>query len=148
MSDPRELEQKKTYLDLLAIGHYINGGLMALVMMFMILAVSVMGFVPLIQGGAEGAVASFFMVAAFGLLITFGAAYAVLNLVTARSLQTRRRYTLCMVTSLVNCLNAPLGTVLGVLTIVVLAGLDVKEMFGAAPPPPATGVPVAPPAGA
>ena len=61
-----------------------------------------------------------------GLLCLAGAA---LNVLAARSLQTRRRWMLCAIVAGLNCLQVPLGTVLGVFTLVVLNRPDVRPAF-------------------
>lgn len=51
------------------------------------------------------------------------------NLITAHSLAVRRNYTFCLVISGINCMLAPIGTALGVFTIVVLLRPSVKRLF-------------------
>jgi hypothetical protein len=46
-----------------------------------------------------------------------------------RFLQLRRNYIFCMVAAGFACLQVPLGTVLGVFTIIVLQRPEVKRMF-------------------
>ncbi|MBI1247222.1 hypothetical protein GC197_05180 [bacterium] len=65
------------------------------------------------------------------------AAYAVIigivmvcHLITARSLSTRTNYTFCIVIGAVTCLSFPLGTILGVFTIIILIRPSVKSLFG------------------
>jgi hypothetical protein len=64
-----------------------------------------------------------------------GAVAVGLNLVTARSLRDRKRHTLCLLTSGLNCMHVPLGTLLGVFTIVVLCRPAVSAAFRSAGPP-------------
>jgi len=45
----------------------------------------------------------------------------------------RIHYRYCFVMACLSCVNMPLGTVLGVFTIVVLVRPGVKELFGRAP---------------
>ena len=54
---------------------------------------------------------------------------AVLLAWSGRCLAQRRRYIFCMVMAAIACLFVPLGTVLGVFTIVVLAKPEVKATF-------------------
>lgn len=61
-----------------------------------------------------------------GLLIIAG---IVLNVLTATSLSRRRNRTLCFVTAGLNCLQFPLGTLLGVFTIIVLSRESVRLKF-------------------
>ena len=50
-------------------------------------------------------------------------------MVAGRSLLVMRRYTYCLVIAVVTCLGIPLGTVLGVTSLVVLNREDVRELF-------------------
>ena len=59
-----------------------------------------------------------------------GLAFALLLAFAGRSLQKRRRYTYCFVIACIACLFMPVGTVLGVFTIVVLSRTSVKTLFG------------------
>ena len=77
-----------------------------------------------------------------GLLIAAGAAGVVLilawafsNILAGRYLRQRKHHTFCLVMAGINCLNMPLGTALGIFSIVVLIRPTVKAMFATAPPP-------------
>jgi hypothetical protein len=67
------------------------------------------------------AFAAFFIVAGWTL--------AGLMVLAGRSLAARTRYTFCLVIGAVECLFMPVGTVLGVFTIIVLVRESVKGMF-------------------
>jgi hypothetical protein len=69
---------------------------------------------------------------------------AVVNFLAGRWLKQRRQWMPIIVVSVLNALNVPIGTLLGVITIVVLVGDDVRAAFDrggatAAAPPSATG---------
>lgn len=55
----------------------------------------------------------------------------IVNFMTARCLSRRKSRTFCLVVAGLNCLQVPLGTVLGVFTIVVLMRDSVRTKFGA-----------------
>lgn len=57
---------------------------------------------------------------------------AFLLLLSGLSLRAQRRYWLCFVTACVICLSVPLGTALGVFTLLVLSRPSVKQLFGVA----------------
>lgn len=57
----------------------------------------------------------------------------VLNLMSGLYLQARKHRTFSIFTAAVNCLHMPLGTVLGVLTIVVLLRDTIRESYEAQP---------------
>ncbi len=61
-------------------------------------------------------------------LVTFEA-MAALSFLTARFLSRRQRFAFCVVISVVNCLCMPLGTALGVFTILILQRPSVKAVF-------------------
>ncbi len=54
---------------------------------------------------------------------------AILAFVTARRIAARRSWTFCFVTSVVQCLQIPFGTALGIFTILVLQRPAVKARF-------------------
>ena len=56
----------------------------------------------------------------------------VLNVLAGIYLRAKKHRTLCIVVAALNCLHVPLGTILGIFTIVVLARSSVREAF--APP--------------
>lgn len=66
------------------------------------------------------------MYAFMGVLLVLG---LVLNLLVAASLRQRRRWMLCAVVSGLNCLQMPLGTILGVFTLVLINRSDVRATF-------------------
>jgi hypothetical protein len=122
-------QQKSNYLDILAVFHYVNGGLTA------ILTLGALGFLGIGLGGATDwgghwePEAGCSIIAIMTLIFILLGGYAVLNLLTGRAIQTRRGYVLCLLTSAVNCLNMPLGTLLGIFTLVLLADAEVRPLF-------------------
>ncbi len=54
---------------------------------------------------------------------------AALSFLTGRFLARRQHPTFCIVVSALDCMCMPLGTALGVFTILVLQRPSVKEMF-------------------
>jgi hypothetical protein len=56
-------------------------------------------------------------------------AMAALIIYTGSSLRARKRPTLCKVMACLVCLNVPLGTALGVWTLVVLGRDSVRRLF-------------------
>ncbi len=91
--------------------------------------------------------------------ILIGETLAICLFIAARSLAHRRRYTFCFVVAVMSCLSMPMGTVLGIFTIIVLCRPTVKTLFGrsngapvgeaeaespyTAPPPPPSPPPMA-----
>lgn len=67
----------------------------------------------------------------FGLI--FGMSLAVALFLTGRWLAARKHPTFCFVVSCIQCINMPLGTLLGVFTIIVLNRPSVRALFAAGP---------------
>jgi hypothetical protein len=63
------------------------------------------------------------------LIVLIPMAATVLHLMFARCLQTRRAYVFCMVMAAWTCLSVPIGTAIGVLTLVVLMRPSVRQLF-------------------
>ncbi len=121
---------------MLAIFHYIVAGLLALMacIPFIHLAIGlVMLFAPRSFNGGPSppppAFVGMILIVVAGFFIVCGWTAAVLLAWSGRCLAQRRRYIFCMVMAAIACLFVPLGTVLGVFTIVVLAKPEVKATF-------------------
>jgi hypothetical protein len=129
------MTQDEQHLDLLAIFHYVVGGLMALVPCFGFIHVG-MGIAMLcgaFDGGKEAPPPLFgwFLILLPGLFMTAAWTLAGLIIAAGRKLNKRRAYTFCLVMGAIECLLMPLGTVLGVFTIIVLTRESVKDLFAA-----------------
>ena len=61
--------------------------------------------------------------------IVLGWVFAALVAFAGRNLARRTRYNYCLVMAGIECIFMPVGTVLGVFTIIVLVRDSVKEMF-------------------
>ncbi len=81
--------------------------------------------------GTAGPPAAFgwFFILFSGVMILFGWTLAVCSFLSARNLTRRTRYMFCIVIAGVQCLVMPIGTVLGVFTIIVLNRPSVKVLF-------------------
>ena len=124
----RDLE----HLKLLSIFHYVAAGMVALVAcipfihFFMGLAMALGAFD---EGDPATRPVGLGIMAFAALFIAAGWALAALMVLAGRSLAKRRRYTFCLVMGGIECLFMPVGTVLGVFTIIVLVRDSVKELF-------------------
>ena len=65
--------------------------------------------------------------------VLFGWTMAILLLIAGRFLKRHKRRTFCMVVAAISCLFMPVGTVLGVFTIIVLSRATVKTLFEETP---------------
>lgn len=133
--------QDLEHLRLLSIFHYIVGGLTAVFSLFpvfhllfglaMVLAPAVFDA----EAKMPPALIGWFFILFAGAFIGAGWALAGVIIAAGRGLATRRWYTFCLVVAGVECLIMPLGTVLGVFTLIVLLRDSVKQLFADARSP-------------
>lgn len=124
------------HIRLLAIFHYVLAGIIGVFSCFPILhlilgALIVSGALDSPQGPQPPAAIGWIFIAIPATMMLFGFGTAITVLLAARSLYGQRRYTFCLVVAALECLFMPLGTILGVLTIVVLVRESVKHKFAA-----------------
>ncbi|MCK5132171.1 MAG: hypothetical protein KAR40_08495 [Candidatus Sabulitectum sp.] len=122
----------KDTLHMLAVFHYVIAGLIALVACIPLihLTVGLSLTVGAITGdepvlGIVGAV--FTLVAALIILIGWG--LAVFIFFVGRNLDRQTKYQFCMIGAGVLCIFMPLGTILGVFTLITLQEDSVKALF-------------------
>ncbi len=132
-----DMNQDAEHLKLLSIFHYVVGGLLgccACIPIFhLIFGIICLTAPQLLQGPKSDQ----FPTTLFGALITVvaatmilvGWAVAICVIVAGRFLARRVHYTFCLVVAAIACLFMPFGTVLGVLTIIVLMRPSVKALF-------------------
>ena len=125
---PDPLEQKKSYLDVLAIFHYVYGGIGLLFVLFAGLIMGGVFSIPEVYRDMRTD-AGCLPIIVVGFFIALGAVYCLLNLLAGRWLQQRRQRVPILVVSGLNCLNFPLGTLLGIFVIVLLARVEVAALF-------------------
>lgn len=132
--------QDAQHLQLLSIFHYVVAGLAALFSLLPVFHV-VLGVMIASQAArgapdeAIGAVIGWMFAAFACAIVLAGLAYAVTLALAGRYLAQRRRYTFCMVMAAISCIFVPVGTVLGVFTLLVLLRPSVLEAFEGAPEP-------------
>ena len=132
----RDTEQ----LNLLAIFHYVAGGLAALFSFFPLLYTSVgVIFIFAARYGTakpgEELPPEFlgWIFTVIGLvLFVIGIAMAILILIAGRCLSRRKAYSFTFVVACIECLFVPFGTILGVFTIVALSRESVRALFSKA----------------
>jgi ABC-type amino acid transport system permease subunit len=128
---PMSASEKDT-LHLLAVFHYVIAGLIALAASFPLIHLAV--GVSLAVGGVSseepvmGSAGTTLAVIA-ALLITIGWGFAVFIFIAGKNLYRQTKYQLCMVGAGVVCIFLPLGTILGVFTLVTLQEDSVKQLF-------------------
>lgn len=129
------MRQDKHHLDLLSTLYYVLGGLTAL---FSCLPMIHLGMGIAMLAGAfdtdqepvPEAVGWLFVIMGAG-LIACGWAMAICLVLAGRNLGRRRGRTFCIVIAAIACLMVPLGTALGVFTLIVLMKDEVIELFAA-----------------
>jgi hypothetical protein len=134
------MNQDMEHLRLLAIFHYVVAGLAALFSFFPLLYTTVGAiFIFAARHGTakpgEELPPEFlgWIFAVMGsVLFLIGLAMAICILIAGRSLALRKRYTFALVMACIECLFIPLGTILGVFTIVVISRESVRGLFSTA----------------
>ena len=127
--------QDEEHLRILSIVHYVFAGLVALFACFPVIHLVVgIGLLAAGKSPSEGGPPAFLGVFFIGLALVFillGWSVAALVAYAGRCLARRERHMLCVVVGgLEAAMCVPLGTVLGVLTIIVLMRPSVKQAFG------------------
>lgn len=130
-SQKQDLEQLK----LLSLFHYIMAGLTALVALFPIVHL-IIGIIFIVapesmesNGEAPPVFFGWLFVIFASVFILAGWILAIFILVAGRKLAHRRSRIFCIVVAAIECMFFPLGTALGVFTIVVLMRESVIELF-------------------
>ncbi len=126
--------EQRNNLDTIAIFHFISGGLKIFASLFVLIYV-VMGAGMIVSGGHSGGAE---MQITGGVILIFGlfgfllvVAMGIMSILCGKYLKERRNRIFCMVISGIACMNAPLGTVLGVFTILEIEKPEVKPLFEA-----------------
>jgi len=123
-------------LDLLAVFHYVVGGIMALFSCLPFMHV-LMGL-AVVSGkffeNAEGstppdAIFGWFFVVMGSVFILFGWAISICIIIAGRKLKQRRSRMFCMVVAGIECMFMPFGTVLGVFTLIALNKDSIKQTY-------------------
>ena len=126
------MNQDLEHLKLLAIFHYVLAGMTALGSLLPVFHL-VIGLALLSGNLGNGPPpppeVGYFFVGIAGFFILTGLTIAAFLFFAGRCLARQRHYGLCFCVAAVSCLFMPLGTVLGVFTLVVLSRDTVKQCF-------------------
>ncbi len=139
--DPRVFEDA-SHLRSLAIAHYVLAGLTAMIACLPLIHVGL--GIMMVSGSFFGSASSpssmppdqfmgWFFIAFGSVFVLLGWALAVAKFLVGRWLSARKHMTFCFVVACIECLNMPLGTILGVFTMVTLNKPSVKALFAAGP---------------
>jgi hypothetical protein len=127
------MSQNEDNLRLLSIFHYIIGTLAALFSFLTLpfLVIAYPAFFVFKQVDDSKTIPSafwpFLLIPCVGLIIIW--IFAALIFAAGRSLAKHKRYTFCLVIAVIECLFIPFGSVLGVLTLILLTRSPVKQLF-------------------
>ena len=131
----QQVNEDLSHLKILSICFYVKAGLTAITALFfsiyIILGVVVMTADDIPRRANEPPPELFggiFVGVGIVLMLIFFA-LAFLAFWAGRSLSKHKNYTFCMVIGGLVCLSMPLGTILGIFTIIVLARDSVKALF-------------------
>lgn len=134
LRDPRKADAE--HLRILAILHYVFGGLGVLALGFLAAHWALLRFIfnnPGVWKEAPGGPPPAQFFAMFQWFYLVGAAFFLagmaLNFISARCLQQRRARTFSLVVAGLNCLVAPVGPILGVFTLMVLLRPSVFALY-------------------
>ena len=126
------MTQDEQHLDLLAIFHYVVGGLTAVFSCMFLFHVG-MG-IAMLNGAFDGKnpppkFFAWLFILVGSVFIVAGWTLAAFMIAAGRRLKRRASHTFCLVVAGLECLLMPFGTVLGVFTLVVLMKEPVKQLF-------------------
>jgi hypothetical protein len=125
------------HLNLLSIFHFVGAGLALLGILFLIVHYTFMHFIftnPEMWQNQKGGPPPvqffsifivFYIIAGIWFVVS-----AILNVLSGLFLHTRKNRTFSLVVAGINCIHMPLGTVLGIFTIIVLSRPSVRELYG------------------
>jgi len=133
MTKPQKQDAEQ--LRLLSLFHYIIAGLTALVSLFPVVHL-IMGILFIVapeiwENSGEAPPKAFgwiFIIVAAGFIL-FGWTVAILMVVAGRKIAQRKSRSFCIGVAAIECLFFPLGTALGIFTIIVLVRDSVADLF-------------------
>jgi len=135
-TEAQDLKTDREQLRLLAIFHYIVGGAAMLFSSFFLIHVAfgialLLGLFPAKNG--EGPLPQIFVgglvLLAGSTAVLCGWTFGILTVYSGRCLALQRRWMFSLVIAALCCAFAPIGTVLGVFTIIVLMRDSVKRLY-------------------
>jgi len=138
-SRDRQKSVDEQHLKLLSVFHFVGAGLAGLGIAFVALHYALFSTVMDVaarQGTSAAPPPAEFFALFRWVYVVLGLMYGsslVLNLLAGGYLRARRHRIFCIVVASLNCLHMPLGTILGIFTIVVLIRDSVRESFDRVP---------------
>lgn len=127
------MNKDSEHLKWLSISFYVYAGLTAFISLFPFIHLSI--GIAMVSGAFENGVdapppfVGWMFIGIASVFILSGFALAVCSFLAGKYLKQQKNYTFCFVIAVISCMFAPLGTVLGVFTIIVLLRDSVKALF-------------------
>ncbi|NJK63991.1 MAG: hypothetical protein HC921_16090 [Synechococcaceae cyanobacterium SM2_3_1] len=131
-------DQDQEQLKLLATFHYVLGGLLLLFSLialpFLALGIALIFYSESIatEGDLPPVVAGWILLTFAIVILVFSLLLPIGLILSGYYLKRQKRYWFSFVVACVECLNMPLGTALGIFTLVVLSRDSVKQLYGLA----------------
>ncbi len=128
-------EEDNKHLNLLSMFHYILAGITAffacLPVIHVVIGILMLSgeFVQDSGGGEPPRIVGMMFLVMGSLFIILGWGLAICMFIAGRKLKKRRDRIFCTVIAGIECVFMPLGTVLGVFTLLVLSKESVREIF-------------------
>jgi hypothetical protein len=127
------MSRDREHLRLLSIFHYVVAALTACTSLLFLLHIG--GGLLLATGAVDtrdpdARFVGLLLIAVGVFVMGLFLACAAVTAYAGHCLAAHKNYTYCLVIAAILCLNAPIGTVLGVFTIIVLMRSSVRELFG------------------
>lgn len=136
-SPPPLRDPDAEHLKLLAIFHYVLGGLGFFAACFPLIHVA-LGTLMIVAPGAMGVeqpqaappkIVGFLFLGIGTVFVLLGWTMAVCTVISGRMIARRRRRTFTVVVAALLCMFMPLGTILGVFTLILLQKDSVKRLY-------------------
>ena len=132
------INNDRQHLKLLSIFHYVLGGIIAFLSLFFLIhffmginIITSSELFPMEWSGEPPPKEFGYLFAAIGgTALVLGEALAIAVIFSGRFLRRHKNYWFSFVIACLLCLSVPLGTILGVFTIIVLSRPSVKELYG------------------
>jgi hypothetical protein len=131
------MSRDEDHLQVLSVFYYIMGGMGCLFALIPLLYVAIgVGLVCFPEGLQDGngeapPAAIGWLFGAMGLVFFLvGQAFAICTILAGRFIASRKHYMFTFVIGCIKCMSFPLGTALGVFTILVLSRDSVKKLYG------------------
>ena len=142
-SEERQAIIDEEHLRLLSLFHYIKGGITVAFSFFGLIYFVFIVFIVKIGSRAGFQSHDFdnefpfeffaYFLIIVGIIVTFVLVFGVLQLLSAYYLRRGRNRIFSFIIGIIECLEIPYGTVLGVITIMVLNRYSVKKKYEEAP---------------